>query len=88
LSLHHVGRRKASGRVASLRPSATVEMSERVRRDDVATAKAWLDEADVAVLPGSAFGRSGAGHLRLSLTPGDVELDEALERVARIGVVS
>jgi aspartate/methionine/tyrosine aminotransferase len=64
------------------RPSATVEMSERVRRDDVATAKAWLDEADVAVLPDSAFGRSGAGYL------GDAELDEALGRVARIGVVS
>jgi aspartate aminotransferase len=36
----------------------------------------------IARLPGSAFGRSGAGYL------GDAELDEALGRVARIGVVS
>jgi aspartate aminotransferase len=32
LTLHHVGRLSASDRVASLRPSATVEMSERVRQ--------------------------------------------------------
>jgi aspartate/methionine/tyrosine aminotransferase len=60
----------------------------RIDGDDVATAKAWLDEADVAVLPGSAFGPSGARHLRLSLTVDDAELDEALDKIARIGIVS
>jgi aspartate aminotransferase len=60
----------------------------RIDGDDVATAKAWLEDGDVAVLPGSAFGASGARHLRLSLTPCDAELDEALARVARIGIVS
>jgi len=35
------------------------------------------------VLPGSAFGPSGAGHLRLSLACTDDVLDEALARLAR-----
>ena len=56
--------------------------------DDVATAKLWLDEGDVAVLPGSAFGPAGAGHLRLSLTPDDADIAEALARMARLGIVA
>ena len=56
--------------------------------DDVATAKLWLDEGDVAVLPGSAFGPAGAGHLRLSLTPDDADIAEALGRMGRLGIVA
>jgi aspartate/methionine/tyrosine aminotransferase len=59
----------------------------RLAGDDVATAKRWLDEGDVAVLPGSAFGATGAGHLRLSLTAPDADIEEALARISRIGIV-
>jgi aspartate/methionine/tyrosine aminotransferase len=58
----------------------------RIAGDDVATAKRWLDEGDVAVLPGSAFGAAGAGHLRLSLTAADTDIEEALTRMSRIGI--
>ncbi len=65
---------------------ATFYLFPRVAADDAAVAKHWLDTIDVAVLPGSAFGRDGAGHLRLSLSLSDEELDEALMRIARAGI--
>jgi aspartate aminotransferase len=65
---------------------ATFYLFPRVAADDAAIAKYWLDTINVAVLPGSAFGPEGAGHLRLSLSLSDDELDEALARVARAGI--
>jgi arginine:pyruvate transaminase len=50
--------------------------------DDVAFAEALLAETGVAVLPGSGFGRGGAGHVRLSLCPSAPVLGDALERIA------
>jgi arginine:pyruvate transaminase len=51
--------------------------------DDVAFANALLDAEHVAVMPGSGFGPGGRGHIRLSLTPDDATLEEALMRLAR-----
>ncbi len=65
---------------------ATFYLFPRVAGDDVAIAKHWLDTLDVAVLPGSAFGAPGTGHLRLSLTLSDEDLDVALERIAEVGI--
>jgi aspartate/methionine/tyrosine aminotransferase len=65
---------------------ATFYLFPRVAGDDAAVAKRWLDEQDVAVLPGSAFGAAGAGHLRFSLTTSDEDLDIALERIAKSGI--
>lgn len=69
-------------------PSATFYLFPSVAASDTEVAKRWLDEIDVASVPGSSFGKSGAGHLRLSLTCSDNELDEALNRIARIGVAA
>ncbi|HML13778.1 MAG TPA: aminotransferase class I/II-fold pyridoxal phosphate-dependent enzyme [Xanthobacteraceae bacterium] len=66
---------------------ATFYLFPAIDGDDGATAKHWLDAVDVAVLPGSAFGAAGAGHLRLSLTASDEELEEAFVRIARAGIV-
>jgi len=66
---------------------ATFYLFPAIDGDDMATAKHWLDALDVAVLPGSAFGDAGAGHLRLSLTASDPELDDAFDRIARAGIV-
>ncbi len=44
-------------------------------------AKMLLDKADVVVTPGSAFGRSGEGYFRISLTIADERLEEAIERI-------
>jgi LL-diaminopimelate aminotransferase len=40
-----------------------------------------LDEADVIVSPGNAYGPSGEGYVRITLTTPDDRLDEALERI-------
>lgn len=50
--------------------------------DSVTFAELLLDEAAVALTPGSAFGPGGEGHVRLSLTASRAELHEALERIA------
>jgi aspartate/methionine/tyrosine aminotransferase len=44
--------------------------------------RALLDEAGVAVLPGSSFGPNGAGHIRLSYANSAANLERALERIA------
>ncbi|HEX6487467.1 MAG TPA: pyridoxal phosphate-dependent aminotransferase [Candidatus Dormibacteraeota bacterium] len=45
-------------------------------------ARRLLDEANVALLPGTAFGPGGAGFLRLAYTQGEATLSSALERIA------
>lgn len=67
-------------------PRATFYLFPAVEGDDVETARYLLDTVDVAVLPGSSFGDAGAGHLRLSVTCPDAELDEALDRIERAGL--
>ncbi|MGM0365352.1 MAG: LL-diaminopimelate aminotransferase [Actinomycetota bacterium] len=47
-------------------------------------AKMLLDEADVVVTPGSAFGSSGEGYFRISLTIADDRLEEALSRIKKV----
>jgi len=68
------------------KPDAGFFLFPRVDGDDVAIARRWLDELNVAVMPGSAFGSSGAGHLRISLSCSNEELTTALERVAGAGI--
>ncbi len=67
-------------------PAATFYLFPSVEADDVEVARRWLDEIDVAVLPGSSFGAAGRRHLRLSMTCSDAELSEALERIERAGL--
>ena len=65
---------------------ATFYLFPRVAGDDAAIARRWLDEFDLAVQPGSSFGPAGTGHLRLALSLGDRELDEALGRIETAGI--
>jgi aspartate/methionine/tyrosine aminotransferase len=39
-------------------------------------------------MPGSSFGKAGAGHVRLSMTCSDRDLDEALTRITRVGIAA
>ena len=51
--------------------------------DSAALAHALLEEAHVGTIPGSAFGGSGEGHLRLSYGSASVaDVEEAMRRVA------
>jgi aspartate/methionine/tyrosine aminotransferase len=74
--------------IACRMPAATFYLFPSVQAADTEVAKRWLDEIDVATVPGSSFGRGGIGHLRMSLTCSNRELDDALERIARIGVAA
>lgn len=53
-----------------------------VEPDDQRLARRLLDDAKVAVVPGSGFGPGGRGHLRISLTPDMDMLDRAFDRIA------
>lgn len=50
---------------------------------DRALADRLLDRHGVACVPGSAYGRQGAGHLRLSYAVDDATLDAAVARLAQ-----
>ena len=51
--------------------------------DDEAFAERLLREERVAVVPGSAFGAGGAGHVRACYATSFAEIEEALERIQR-----
>jgi aspartate aminotransferase len=68
------------------KPAAGFFLFPQVAGDEVAIARRWLDELGVAVLPGSAFGAAGAGHLRISLSCSDDELALALGRITGAGI--
>ncbi len=67
-------------------PRATFYLFPKLAADEKAVARRWLDEGDIAVLPGSAFGDGGKHHLRISLIGSDAELDAALTRIERLGI--
>ncbi|MBV9520347.1 MAG: pyridoxal phosphate-dependent aminotransferase [Hyphomicrobiales bacterium] len=69
-------------------PEATFYLFPSVAADDVEVARRWLEEINVATLPGSSFGPAGAGHVRLSLTCSEADLDEALDRISRLGIAA
>ncbi len=51
--------------------------------DDEAFTERLLTEERVAVVPGSAFGPSGAGHVRMCYATSYEQLEEALRRIGR-----
>jgi aspartate/methionine/tyrosine aminotransferase len=57
--------------LAGRRPATSSELAELV-----------LDEADVAVVPGEAFGTDG--YFRLSSALGDSDLEEGIGRLAKL----
>ena len=65
------------------RPPASFYLFPKVPGDDKAVAAEWLERLAIAVLPGSAFGEAGRGHLRISLACDDEVLEEALRRLER-----
>jgi aspartate/methionine/tyrosine aminotransferase len=69
-------------------PAATFYLFPSVAAPDADVARRWLDEISVATVPGSSFGKGGVGHVRMSLTCSESELDDALDRIARIGIAA
>jgi aspartate aminotransferase len=62
-------------------PVATFYLFPAIAGDDKKLSMRLLDDLDIAVLPGSAFGGSGRGHLRFSLTCSMDVLREAMRRL-------
>src|SRR3989337_3134696 len=72
--------------VAFVEPRGAFYAFPDVRRlgmGDADLAEYLLGEAHVATVPGSTFGQSGTGHLRISYATGYDVLAAALERMAR-----
>jgi aminotransferase len=59
------------------------EVTSATGLSDEAFAERLLTEEKVAVIPGSAFGPSGAGHVRMCYATSYERLEEALERIGR-----
>lgn len=54
--------------------------------DSRAYADYLLNEADVAVLPGTSFGEFGEGYIRISFANSEANLAEALRRIERVNL--
>ncbi len=52
--------------------------------DSASLARAFLEKADIVITPGSGFGKSGEGYVRMALTVGSDKLKEAVDRVKKI----
>jgi aspartate/methionine/tyrosine aminotransferase len=72
--------------VGYVRPSGAFYLMADVSAagDSLAFARLLLDEEQVAVVPGSAFGPTGEGYVRLSLSVAADVLREGTERLARV----
>ncbi len=72
--------------VSCLKPAGAFYVFPNIRGTNLASAelgRRLLDEAGVAVLPGTAFGPAGEGHLRLSYASSPANLREAIDRMGR-----
>ena len=67
-------------------PKGTIYLWARVPRGQTSAefCERVLEEAAVVISPGSAYGPSGEGFVRMSLTVPDDRLTEAAERIARL----
>lgn len=66
------------------RPQATPYVFPRVHQNEVQLSQRILQEAGVACLPGTAFGRLGAKHLRFSFTNSPRQIQDAIRRMKEI----
>ena len=65
------------------RPEGAFYIFPRIGRDDVGFAERLFSEAKVVVVPGSAFGKYGEGHLRLCYATSMDSIAKALDRLER-----
>lgn len=67
-------------------PKGTIYLWARVPEGETSASftEKVLEEAAVVISPGAAYGASGEGFVRMSLTVPDARLDEAAERIAKL----
>ncbi len=92
LSLWHANRDLVVARFAKMKnvhmsyPAATFYAFFKVDGQDdcIALTKLFVDEAGVLLSPGSAFGRSSKGYIRLCFAVSEARLTNALDRIERV----
>lgn len=77
------GLRSAGFEVQSPRATLYVWMKTPAGHDSGSFTKDLLERAQVVVAPGSAYGPSGEGYVRFSLTLPDTRLEEGVRRIRR-----
>jgi aspartate/methionine/tyrosine aminotransferase len=85
------GRIKQLKNISTMPPKATFYLFPNIQDTGLTSdevTKRIYDEAHVTVFPGSAFGASGEGFLRIACTQDKKSLEEAFDRIARIGIFS
>lgn len=73
----------------ALRPSGSIYLWVDIRETgltSVECANRIVDEAHILTIPGTAFGESGEGFLRIAVTVGEEKIDEAFDRLARMSI--
>ena len=77
---------KKVDRLSTDRPSGAFYVFPRVdiRMESASLAERILQETDVAVTPGSAFGDAGEGHLRLSYAASRETIVESIRRIGEV----
>ncbi len=81
-----VERFKKMGNVQLAYPTSTFYAFFKVdgKDDCIALTKQLIDEAGVLLSPGSAFGESSKGYIRLCFAVSEARLNEALDRIERV----
>lgn len=75
-------------RVKPLKATFYVWIKVPQKTDSIGYAKLLLEKADIVATPGVGFGKYGEGYIRMALTVPKERIQEAIERLGRLGVRS
>jgi LL-diaminopimelate aminotransferase len=81
------GLKKLGWKVNSPRATFYVWINVPEGHDSTSFAAHVLDSADMVLTPGLGFGPSGEGYVRAALTVNEERLNEAVERLGRLGTL-
>lgn len=75
--------------VSVLAPKGTFYLFPNIKATGLSSeevASKILEEAHVLVIPGSAFGESGEGYIRIAVTVGEEKINEAFDRIEKMDI--
>lgn len=76
-------------KITCLEPAGSMYLFPNIKNTGLTSeevCKKLLEEAHILALPGNAFGASGEGYIRLAVSVGLSKLEEAFDRIERIGI--
>lgn len=75
--------------ISLLKPMGTFYLFPNIKATGLTSqqvADKILEEAHVLVIPGSAFGECGEGHIRIAVTVGEEKINEAFDRIEKMDI--